>query len=105
MIIKILKGDNMAGKPKLQTSLKNNCPAGRDYIFRMPDGREVGRARNLNDFIRMLKIAPLSAILYHTNAGHFSPWLELMGETELAKKFKEIKGNTEQVRRELLNLL
>ena len=94
----------MAGKTKLQTSLKNNAPPGREYVFRMPDGREVGRARNINDFIRMLKIAPLSAILYHANAGHFSPWFELLGEADLAKKIREIKGNSEQVRRDLLNL-
>jgi len=94
----------MAGRAKLQTSLKKDCPPGKEYIFKMPDGREVGRAKNLNDFIRMLKIAPLSSILYHANGGHFSHWLEFMGESDLAKRLKEIKGNDEQVRRNLLNL-
>lgn len=81
------------------------CPQGGEFIFRMPDGREVGKARSIADFVRMVKIAPLSSVLNHANGGHFSPWLETMGEKELAEKIKDIKGNDEPVRKKIVQAL
>jgi len=78
------------------------CPPGSEFVFKMPDGREVGKARSSADFVRMLKIAPLSSILHHANGGHFSPWLEMMGEKEFAERIKDIKGNDEGVRKRLV---
>lgn len=83
----------------------NPCPPGQEFVFRMPDGREVGKARSMSEFVRMVKIAPLSSVLYHANGGHFAPWLELIGEREAAERIKDIKGNDEKVRKKLVQAL
>jgi len=80
----------------------NPCPPGGEFVFKMPDGREVGKARSVADFVRMVKIAPLASVLYHTNGGHFGSWLEMMGEKELADKIKDMKGNDESFRKKLV---
>jgi hypothetical protein len=81
------------------------CQPGSEFVFKMPDGREVGKARSVADFVRIVKIAPLSSVLYHTNGEHFSPWLSMMGERELAEKVKGIKGNDESVRKRIVQAL
>jgi hypothetical protein len=80
----------------------NPCPPGSEFVFKMPDGREVGKARSVADFVRMVKIAPLTSLLYHANGGHFAPWLEIMGEKELADKIRDMKGNDESLRKKLV---
>ncbi len=81
------------------------CPPGSEFIFRMPDGREVGKAKSVADFVRIVKIAPLSSVLNHANGGHLSPWLEMMGEKELADRIRGIKGNDESVRKKIVQAL
>jgi hypothetical protein len=81
------------------------CQPGSEFVFKMPDGREVGKAKSVADFVRIVKIAPLSSVLYHANGGHFSPWLEMMGEKELAEKIKNMKGNDEFVRKRIVQAL
>jgi len=78
------------------------CLPGQEFVFTMPDGREVGKARSVADLVRMLKIAPLSSVLHHANGGHFAPWLEMIGEKETAGKIKDIKGSDETVRKKLV---
>lgn len=85
--------------------MQKECPPGKEFVFRMPDGKEVGRAKNLQELANMIKTAPLASVLYHTNAKHFSPWLDMMGEHMLSIKFKLIEGNTEKVRTALLKIL
>ncbi|MCX6775768.1 MAG: hypothetical protein NT130_02900 [Candidatus Micrarchaeota archaeon] len=87
------KAKNYSNKP---------CPPGGEFVFKMPDGREVGKAKSVADFVRMVKIAPLTSLLYHANGGHFAPWLEMMGEKELADEIKDAKGNDESVRKKLV---
>jgi hypothetical protein len=81
------------------------CQPGSEFVFKMPDGREVGRAKSVADFVRIVKIAPLSSIVYHANGGHLSPWLEMMGEKELAEKIKGMKGNDESLRKRIVQAL
>ncbi|MEW6329629.1 MAG: hypothetical protein AB1468_05975, partial [Candidatus Micrarchaeota archaeon] len=56
-----------------------NAPPGREFVFKTPEGREVGRARNAAEFVSLIKQVPLTSVLYHANGGHFSPWLEFIG--------------------------
>ena len=79
-----------------------NCPPGREFVFKTPEGREVGRARNINEFVSLIKQVPLTVVLYHANSGHFAPWLEFMGEKSAAGKVRMVKGNTEQVRADII---
>lgn len=81
-----------------------NCPPGKEYVFRKPNGQEVGKAKNAAEFVALLKRAPIESIAYHANSGHFSPWLAFMGMGAAAQRAKEIKGNGEDVRKRLISL-
>jgi len=81
-----------------------SAPPGKEYVFRTHDGKEVGRARNVAEFVVALKAAPLDSVLYHANGSHFTPWLAMMGKSIVAAKAKGVKGNNESVRRALLAL-
>lgn len=83
---------------------EQNCPPGKEYVFRTPDGKEVGKARNVREFVALLKGAPLPSVLYHANGGHFSPWLEFMGQRVIASKARGIRGKDESVRMALISL-
>jgi len=53
-----------------------------DFVFRMPDQREVGRAKDLNELEEQLQTVPAESIVYHAQSNHFSHWL--MARTEFA---------------------
>ncbi|MEM4389636.1 MAG: hypothetical protein QXG98_03155 [Candidatus Micrarchaeia archaeon] len=89
---------------KWTPSMEKNCPPGKEFIFREPNGRECGRARNIRELFELIGKVPLSSVLFHANGSHFTPWLEMLGERELAQRFRSIKGNSEQVRSALLAL-
>ena len=54
------------------------------FVFRMPDGRELSHAKNLDEFEAMLKTIPIESLLYHGSANHYSTWLLARGETRIA---------------------
>ncbi|MBW1872237.1 MAG: response regulator [Deltaproteobacteria bacterium] len=56
-----------------------------DFIFRLPDGSEVGRARNLKELVREVNRVPLKSFLHHGRANHFSTWFYLHGLYEWLK--------------------
>lgn len=62
-----------------------------DFVFRMPDGREVGRARDLVELERHLHTAPDESIEYHALRNHFSIWLMARCEFRLARKLRPQK--------------
>lgn len=78
-----------------------------DFIFRMPDGTEVGRARNLRELADRAKEVPLESFLHHGRANHFSTWLYLHGRYELAEILRpiDIQGNGEANRARLLEII
>ena len=83
---------------------QKECPPGKEFVFRTPDGKEVGRAKNVPDLFAKIKAVPLASVLYHVDGRHFSPWLEMMGEHILSIKAKAVSGNDEKVRSALLRL-
>lgn len=92
----------MAGKSFLGKAPEPNCPPGKEFIFRTREGKEIGKARNVSEFVSLLKTAPLESVLFHANGGHFAPWLEFMGQRVIAAKTKGVKGSGEEVRRALI---
>jgi len=84
---------------------EQNCPPGKEYVFRTPEGKEIGKARNMREFVALLKAAPLASVLYHANGGHFAPWLEFMGQKMIAAKVRSVKGRDEGVRKSLISLM
>ncbi len=66
-----------------------------DFIFRTPDGEEIGRAGRLREFENLLKTIPEESLLYHARCNHFSNWVMARAEIALAARlhkdhFKEI---------------
>lgn len=59
-----------------------------DFIFRMPDGSEVGRASDLRELERQLKRIPDESLLFHSKQNHFSRWLKARTEFWLAHKLR-----------------
>ena len=90
--------------PDIPARPMQQCPPGREYVFKTPNGQVVGKARNVREFVDLLKRAPLESVLYHANNGHFSPWLAFMGMQPAAQLAKAVKGNGEDVRKRLIAL-
>lgn len=76
-----------------------------EFVFKLPDGKEVGRANDLQAFHEFVRRGPLDSILHHANEDHFSQWLEYKGYKKLAKKIKNIKGTSKKTRKRLLKLI
>lgn len=62
-----------------------------DFVFRLPDGSEVGRAADLNELEVQLKRVPAESITYHGERNHFSHWLMARTEFTLAQKLRPRK--------------
>lgn len=81
------------------------CETGKEFVFRLPNGNIVGKARSVGELAALIKQAPLQSILFHANGRHFSPWLKMLGKKTLAKRLGKIKGDAEEVRKRLLELV
>jgi len=62
-----------------------------DFIFRTPDGVEVGRATNLKELEEQLQKVPDECIQFHARRNHFSNWLKARTEFWLAHKLRPQK--------------
>jgi len=62
-----------------------------DFVFRMPDQREVARARDLNELEEQLQTVPAESLMYHAQSNHFSHWLMARTEFALAAKLRPRK--------------
>ncbi len=61
-----------------------------DFVFRMPDGVEIGRASNLKALEQHLLTIPEAAFRYHCNRNDFSRWLFARTEMALAAEVRPI---------------
>ncbi len=55
-----------------------------DFVFRLPDGTEVGRARDLREMVEKLDQVPDASIIHHAGNDQFSTWLRARTEFALA---------------------
>src|SRR6516225_8543286 len=62
-----------------------------DFVFRLPDQHEVGRARDLNELEETLQTLPADSLMYHAQRNHFSHWLMARTEFALAAKLRPRK--------------
>ncbi|MBI2837893.1 MAG: histidine kinase [Acidobacteria bacterium] len=84
-----------------------------DFILRLPDHTEVGRAKDLRELLEQLELVPDATIEYHANHNHFSRWYTARTEFELAAmvrprtvtEFPSIGGLRSYLSRTLLNYL
>lgn len=82
-----------------------NCAPGKEFVFKMPDGRVVGRAKNVSELATLVKTAPLDAVLFHAKGGHFAPWLSMLGENSIIAKLRGMQINDKTIRVALLHAL
>ncbi len=77
-----------------------------DFVFRMPDQQEVGRAKDLNELEETLQALPADSLMYHAQRNHFSHWLMARTEFALAAKLRPRKvsdfNGPEHLRRDLI---
>ena len=77
-----------------------------DFVFRLPDLREVGRAKDLNELEEQLQTVPAESLMYHAQSNHFSHWLMARTEFALAAKLRPRKvsdfAGPEHLRRDLI---
>src|SRR5206468_13040832 len=59
-----------------------------DFVFRMPDQSEVGRARDLSELEELLQTVPADSLMFHAQRNHFSHWLMARTEFALAAKLR-----------------
>ncbi|MCX8195350.1 MAG: hypothetical protein N3G22_04575 [Candidatus Micrarchaeota archaeon] len=81
------------------------CPPGKEFVFKMPDGKILGRAKSVSELASLIKTAPLEAVLFHAKGGHFAPWLSMLGENDIVEKLKSIQINEKTIRVALLRAL
>ncbi len=77
-----------------------------DFIFRLPDGTEVGRAHDLRTLEEFVATVPAASIAYHSERNHFSKWLKARTEFAVAHHMRPRKvsdfATHEDLRRDLI---
>jgi CheY-like chemotaxis protein len=80
-----------------------------DFVFRTPEGMEVGRASDLKSLEEQLEVVPDESIGYHGERNHFSNWLKARTEFWLAHQLRPRKvtdyPNAAALRRDLIQSL
>ncbi len=56
-----------------------------DFIFRDEEGNTYGKARNVQEFQRLIKEVPADVVYYHATHHHFSMWAMARSEIQLSK--------------------
>jgi CheY-like chemotaxis protein len=78
-----------------------------DFVFRLPDGSEVIRARDMTELEEQLQTVPAESIVFHSQSNHFSHWLMARTEFALAAKLRPRKvsdfPSSEHLRRDLID--
>lgn len=57
-----------------------------DFIFRLPDGREIARAGNPRELLDRLREVPPASLLHHAEKQHFSHWMMARTEIRIAEQ-------------------
>lgn len=80
-----------------------------DFVFRTPDGREVGRARDLRELEQQLATVPVESLAYHGERNHFSNWFKARTEFALAHRLRPRQVSdfptVEHLRQELMRAI
>lgn len=80
-----------------------------DFVFRLPNHREVGRARDMWELELLLPEVPAESLEFHATHNHFSLWMMARCMFELASRVRPTHfsdfGDAEGFRRYLLHAL
>ncbi len=80
-----------------------------DFIFRTPEGIEVGRSNDLRTLEEQLHVVPDESLRFHGERNHFSNWLKARTEFWLAQQLRPRKvveyASIKELRDDLINSL
>jgi CheY-like chemotaxis protein len=80
-----------------------------DFVFRLPDRTEVGRARDVFEMEQALASVPAESVAFHAARNHFSMWLKARSLFPLARRIRPASladfGDVEALRQHLVRLL
>ncbi len=80
-----------------------------DFVFRLPDGTEVTRARDLRQLEEQLATVPAASLAHHGERNHFSNWFKARTEFDLAHELRPRKvsdfPSVEHLRRDLIEAI
>jgi CheY-like chemotaxis protein len=81
-----------------------------DFVFRTPDGREIGRASNFRALEKILPTIPPESVYYHWRHNDFSRWLFARSEIRLASKWRpltdaDFAGQVEMMQQYLIDTI
>ncbi len=91
----------LKGSPRLLGDLRRFMLADfgfGDFVFRLPDGTEVGRAQDLKGLEEQLRTVPAESVAYHGARNHFSRWLKARTEFALAHELRPRKASDVRLR-------
>ncbi len=93
---------------KLRQFMLTNFGFG-DFVFRLADGQEVGRAEDLKSLLKLLRTVPAESVGHHAAHDHFSNWLRARTEFGLASQLRPRKvtefATDEELRTYLINVI
>jgi DNA-binding NarL/FixJ family response regulator len=91
---------------ELQDFFLNHLGFG-DFVFRMPDNKEIDRASSLRTLELKIAQIPDESLIYHATRNHFSNWLMARSEFALASTFREVQAsefqNTSALRKYIIS--
>lgn len=80
-----------------------------EFVFRLPNRVEVGRAKDTYEFVRLLQSVDLASLTYHANFNHFSVWLRARSLFDLADAVLKLRledfASPEELRQVLVQML
>ncbi len=80
-----------------------------DFVFRLPDGTEEGRAADLKGLVVQLRSVAGESIRHHASHDHFSNWLRARTEFGLAASLRPVKvtqfSTNEELREYLIKMI
>jgi CheY-like chemotaxis protein len=80
-----------------------------DFVFRLPNGREVARATDMRELEAKLATIPAESVAYHAERNHFSRWFKARTEFALAHEVRPRKVSdfetVDHLRREILRAM
>ena len=92
----------------VQSFLKQDLGFG-DFVFCMPDGKTVARARSMFEMEKIMTTVPGVSLMEHAKRNHFSLWLMARSMFDLAKELKKQNArefsDAEALRQHLVSFL
>ncbi|MGA9574878.1 MAG: PEP/pyruvate-binding domain-containing protein, partial [Lysobacterales bacterium] len=93
---------------EVSTYINQNFGFG-DFVFKLPDGSELERARNFGELKKILAEVDIRSLIFHAERNHFSNWMMARTEFDLAERLRPRRvsefRNGDELRHYLLKII